>query len=211
VRQPWRSGLAYFHAAFGDAPPNARLFKGVAPTQLRVVDAMIARRVQTVDTSSCGRLFDAVSSLLGIRHETSYEGQAAIELEAAATDAKGAYSFGIESGEPFQIDLRPAIAAIVHETLGGIPAGDISARFHRTVSDAIVAGCERIRAASGLQRVCLSGGTFQNLRLLRHAVTGLRTRGFEVLVHRRVPANDGGLALGQAVIAAHRVRDNIDV
>jgi hydrogenase maturation protein HypF len=171
---------------------------------------MIARGIQTVETSSCGRLFDAVSSLLGIRHETTYEGQAAIELEMAAahtsTSASGKYPFAIQDGEPFQVDLRPTIEAIVGDVTGGVATGEISARFHFTMASVIADSCDRLRASHGLTRVCLSGGTFQNLRLLGNAVTLLRERGFEVFTHHRVPTNDGGLALGQAVIAGFSLR-----
>ena len=166
---------------------------------------MIARGIQTVETSSCGRLFDAVSSLLGIRHETTYEGQAAIELEMQATSASEPYPFRIDDGEPFQIDLRPAIEALVGDAIRGVQIGEISAQFHLTMAHAIADASERLRQASGLRRVCLSGGTFQNLRLLTHAVALLREREFEVFIHRRVPTNDGGLALGQAVIASHQL------
>jgi hydrogenase maturation protein HypF len=208
VRQPWRSALAYLRAAFDERALSLPLplFRDIPPKHVRVVDAMMARNIQTVETSSCGRLFDAVSSLLGIRHETTYEGQAAIELEMAATNASGVYPFTIESGDPFQIDLRPAIESIVHDFTGGAAPGEISARFHLTLAKAVVESCERLRVAHGLSRVCLSGGTFQNIRLLGHAAASLRETGFEVFIHHRVPANDGGLALGQAVIASSRLR-----
>ena len=204
IRQPWRSGLAYLRDTFGE---NALLlplatFDGVDPKQVRAVSSMIANRIQTIETSSCGRLFDAVASILGIRHETTYEGQAAIELEMRATGASGSYPFYIDAAEPFQVDMRPAIEALVSDLLAGSSAGEISARFHKTIAEVIAAGCQRVRASEGLARVCLSGGTFQNLRLLGLATAALREKGFEVFVHRRVPANDGGLALGQAVIAA---------
>jgi hydrogenase maturation protein HypF len=202
VRQPWRSALAYLRAA--SLPLT--LLRDIDPKRVRVVDQMIARKIQTIETSSCGRLFDAVSSLLGIRHETTYEGQAAIELEMAATGAPGEYPFAIEDGDPFQIDFRPAIRAIVHDAISGLAAGEISARFHLTVAKAIVDCCERLRASHGLSRVCLSGGTLQNLRLLGNATASLRERDFAVFIHRRVPANDGGLALGQAVIASAKLR-----
>ncbi len=207
VRQPWRSALAYLRDAFGDGASGLDLpmFRDVETNQIRAVDSMIARGIQTIDTSSCGRLFDAVSAMLGIRYETSYEGQAAIELEMAAGEADGAYPFELTAGEPFQIDMRPAVVAIAREMAAGESSAAISARFHRTVSEVITAACERMRSAGGLERVCLSGGTFQNLRLLRLTTASLRKRGFEVFVHRRVPTNDGGLALGQAMIAAHRL------
>ena len=208
VRQPWRSALAYLREAFGESASSLPLaiFRDIPPRQIQVVDAMIARGIQTIGTSSCGRLFDAVSSLLGIRHETTYEGQAALELEMTATEASGAYPFAIEDGDPFQIDLRPTIKAIVGDVTGGIPTGEISARFHLTMARVIAASCDRLRTSLGLTRVCLSGGTFQNLRLLGEAVTLLRESGFEVFTHTRVPTNDGGLALGQAVIASCRLR-----
>ena len=208
VRQPWRSALAYLREAFGESASSLELplFRDIPPKQIRVVDAMIARGIQTIGTSSCGRLFDAVSSLLGIRHETTYEGQAAIELETLATEASGKYPFEIQDNDPFQVDLRPTIEAIVREIAGGVAAGEISARFHRTMANVIAASCDRIRGLHGLTRVCLSGGTFQNLRLLSHAVALLREGGSEVFTHTQVPTNDGGLALGQAVIASCTLR-----
>lgn len=207
VSQPWRIALAYLRDAFGERALSLPLplFTAIDSKRVRAVNSMLANHLQTIDTSSCGRLFDAVSSLLGIRHETSYEGQAAIELEMAATGSASAYPFAIGAGEPFEIDLRPLIEAIVGDFTAGAAPGQISARFHFTLAQAIVQCCQRIRKSAGLMRVCLSGGTFQNLRLLGHATAELRAAGFQVFVHRRVPANDGGLALGQAVIAANRL------
>jgi hydrogenase maturation protein HypF len=206
VRQPWRSALAYLRETFGESASSMQipLFRDIPPKRIKVVDAMIARNIQTIGTSSCGRLFDAVSSLLGIRHETTYEGQAAIELEMAATavETSAAYPFAIGDGDPFQVDPRPTIEAIISDLDHNVAIGAISARFHLTMARAIAAACDRIRALHGLTRVCLSGGTFQNLHLLVHAVTLLREGGFEVFTHHRVPTNDGGLALGQAVIAS---------
>ena len=124
----------------------------------------------------------------------------------SATKASGAYPFAIEAGDPFQIDLRPAIQSIVHDFTGGAALGEISARFHLTMAKVIFECCERLRASHSLRRVCFSGGVFQNLRLLGHAAASLRESGFEVFVHHRVPANDGGLALGQAVIASSKLR-----
>ncbi len=207
VRQPWRSALAYLNAAFGNeaAAPSLPLYHEVPAKQISFVNAMIARRVQIVDTSSCGRLFDAIASILGIRHETTYEGQAAVELEAAASGEEGVYPFDFIDGMPFEIDLRETIRALTRDYLKGAPASAVSARFHRTIARVIAASCGRIREGASLNRVCLSGGTFQNLRLLSDSVHQLRARGFEVFVHHRVPPNDGGISLGQAVIAdAHR-------
>ena len=207
VRQPWRSAIAYLDAAFGTDAPAMPLFQAIPPKQVAFVRAMISRRIQVVETSSCGRLFDAVSSLLGIRHETTYEGQAAIELEAAAAGhGNEIYPFQILGGDPFQIDFRSTIQSIVHELQRGTAVSSISASFHRTMAQVVVDACRRIRESDGLQRICLSGGTFQNLRLLEQSVGGLRNQGFEVFVHHRVPTNDGGISLGQVVIANKRLK-----
>jgi len=168
---------------------------------------MLERGIQTVDTSSCGRLFDAVASILGLRQEINFEGQAAIELEMAATEeVEESYPFGIDCGEPWQIDLRPTIQNIVRDfRQAGQATGEIAARFHNTMAAVIVEVCRRLRQQEHLHRVCLSGGTFQNMLLLKRAATALRNCGFEVFLHAKVPPNDGGISLGQAVIANARV------
>jgi hydrogenase maturation protein HypF len=196
VRQPWRSGLAYAQDAGID---TAFLAERVPPAAYRVVERMLEKRLNTVDTSSCGRLFDAVAALLGIRLESSYEGQAAMELEAlAARDrADDSYPFDISGGE---LDLREMIRSLARDRANPRLA---SRRFHNTLAQAIVAVCEKIEAQTGLRRVCLSGGTFQNFVLLDRVIALLGAAGLEVYVHALVPPNDGGLSLGQAVIAAH--------
>ena len=203
IRQPWRSALAYLRAAFGPQATSLALpmFEEIPAHRIAVVEMMLSRNVQTIETSSCGRLFDAVASILGLRHETTYEGQAAIELEMAAAQATGHYPFAFIGLDPFEIDMRPAIVALVEDFQARIPVATISARFHYTMARVVADACMRIREAEGLNRVCLSGGTFQNLRLLGQSAEGLRERGFEVFLHQRVPPNDGGLSLGQAVIA----------
>ncbi len=163
---------------------------------------MIERRINTVETSACGRLFDAVASIVGVRDEVNFEAQAAIELEARAlAGIDGAYPFEIAAGSPWQIDVRPMIELIVRDVLAARPVGWIAAAFHNTVAAIIVEVCVRLRAAEGIDRVCLSGGTFQNVYLVERAVSLLRSQGFEVFLHSKVPPNDGGISLGQAVIA----------
>ena len=161
-----------------------------------------ATGTNTVMTSSCGRLFDAVAALIGLRYEVNFEGQAAIELEAIADGScEERYEFEI-SGE--DVDFRPMMERIVKETAA--PAV-VAARFHNTLAEAIHEMCLRMRQESGLNRVCLSGGTFQNVYLLTRAVAGLRRHGFEVFLHSEVPPNDGGLSLGQAVIGSRLCRN----
>ncbi len=215
VRQPWRMALSYLRDAFGpQIPEELTHFTGVTGKQFALVEAMLSKRIQTVETSSCGRLFDAVAAILGIATEVTFEGQAAIALETAATraaDPRAAldtelYPYDVGGGDPITLDLRPTIVAIATDHSCGRPAETISAIFHNTLATAIVELCERIRSSDGLDRVCLSGGTFQNLYLLERTIVQLRRRGFAVYQHALVPANDGGIALGQAVIANERMR-----
>jgi hydrogenase maturation protein HypF len=203
VREPWRAGLAYLMDALG---PEAAM-AGVPDSRARVVRRMIATGTNTVLTSSCGRLFDAVAAIVGLRREVNFEAQAAIELEAIAEwGVTGRYPFEIQAGTCLELDFRPAIESIAREAAAGCAQASISAKFHNTLGEAIVETCRRIRASSGLGRVCLSGGTFQNMRLLALAVSGLRGAGFEVFPHRQVPPNDGGIALGQAAVAAEGLK-----
>ena len=210
VREPWRLALSYLMDAFGGdyTAADLPLWKAIPESRLEIVRAMIRRRVNTVQTSSCGRLFDAVAAIVGLRHEVNFEGQAAIRLESVAQAGIGdRYPFEIETCEPWQIDLRPAIREIAAGAGRREASGAISARFHNTLSEVIVEVCRRLRASEGLNRVCLSGGTFQNVYLLNHAVAALCGRGFEVFLHAAVPPNDGGLSLGQAVIAQQLFRN----
>jgi hydrogenase maturation protein HypF len=152
-------------------------------------------------------LFDAVASLINLRQEVNFEGQAAIELEMIAqANVEQRYPFNVDEGEPAQVDMRPMIENIVEDLSRSKPAGHIAACFHNTVAAAIVEVCRSIRQRDQLKRVCLSGGTFQNAYLLRRAVEGLRRDGFEVYLHALVPPNDGGISLGQAVIANEVLR-----
>jgi hydrogenase maturation protein HypF len=215
VRQPWRMALSYLRDAFGQqVPAEVMNFPGIASKQIQLVDTMLARRIQTVDTSSCGRLFDAVAAILGLASEVTFEGQAAIALETAATRATGQpcdlnlehYNFDIAASDPMVLDMRATIRGLVHDVTRGRPAAEISAKFHNSLAKAIVDTCCLIREIDGLDRVCLSGGTFQNLFLLERTIVQLRRRSFAVFLHAKVPANDGGIALGQAVIASELLR-----
>jgi hydrogenase maturation protein HypF len=208
--------LSYLRDAFGaQLPDNITRFHGVSPKQIELVDTMLARRIQTVETSSCGRLFDAVAAILGIASEVTFEGQAAIVLETAATRSTlnaEYYPYDITAPEsaldPMILDLRETIRAIANDVAQAKPVEQISAKFHNTLALAIVQTCLRIRETDGLDRVCLSGGTFQNLYLLERTIVQLRRRGFAVFLHAQVPANDGGIALGQAVVASALMRSD---
>jgi hydrogenase maturation protein HypF len=154
-----------------------------------------------------GRLFDAVAALLGVRTHVTYEGQAAIELEQRADPAeRGAYHAAISGGDPLTVSGADLVRGAAEDLLAGVDPGVIAARFHNGVVDAIVRCCGALRDSCGVGDVALSGGVFQNLLLLGRTVDRLRAGGFRVLTHFRVPANDGGISLGQAAVAAARDR-----
>jgi hydrogenase maturation protein HypF len=212
VREPWRSALSWLRESLGAELPTDLPFFGQIPERnVTLISRMMDRGVNTVRTSSCGRLFDAVAAMIGLRQEVSFEGQAAIELEMATRPGvDDRYSFEIDSGEPAQVDLRPTIREIVRDVRRldmrtREAKAIVSTRFHNTMVAAIAEVCRRIRHSERLNRVCLSGGTFQNKYLAERAAALLRKLNFEVLLHSRVPPNDGGIALGQAVIANHIV------
>ena len=209
VREPWRVARSYLLDTFGSIPASPVWSTMASPDRLRIVDAMLTRHVNTIPTSSAGRLFDAVASLIGLRHTVSFEGQAAMMLEAIASlDSHHAdpYDFGLNGSSPIDIDLPPMIREIVAGVEAGQPQSLLAARFHATLVDLVAEVCRRMRAELQLNRVCLSGGCFQNAILLSGCVEVLRSDGFEVFSHREVPANDGGISLGQAAIACERLR-----
>jgi hydrogenase maturation protein HypF len=204
VANPCRVALARLRAAGLPWDPDLPCVTACAPGELRLLERQLERGTACVPTSSMGRLFDAVSSLAGICHRTGYEAQAAIELEAAAVLAwpedTGAYAFaeGLDPG--------PALAAIIADLRYGMPVPVIAARFHRAVAAAVARLCRVARHETGLDTVALSGGVFANALLDAECAALLTDHGFTVLRHRRVPPNDGGLALGQLVVAASAQR-----
>ncbi len=210
VREPWRVARSYLLDTFGTIPDTPRWSAMATPERLRVIDTMLTRRVNTIPTSSAGRLFDAVASLIGLRHSVSFEGQAAMMLEAVADahpdPAPDPYDFTLTSASPVDVDFRPMIRQMVADIEANQSQPGIAARFHRTMIAVIVEVCRRMRSDLQLHRVCLSGGCFQNARLLAGCLQSLRQDGFEVFSHREVPANDGGISLGQAAIACEQLR-----
>jgi hydrogenase maturation protein HypF len=201
VREPWRMAVAHLTSAGLSA-------QRVRHPSRSTIEAMLREGVNVVPTSSAGRLFDAVASLTGVRDVTTYEGQAAIELEAVSR-AEGAegYALPVLAGEAgLELDPRPLVAAVVADLEREEPASVIGGRVHVALAMAIAEACERLRARTGLGTVALSGGCFQSRLLTTLAVERLAALGFEVLLHARVPPNDGGIALGQAAVAAWRGR-----
>jgi hydrogenase maturation protein HypF len=186
------------------------LVRGAGEQNVRLLSRLVERKLNTPPTSSAGRLFDAVAALVGVPGSlrTTYEGQAAVELELIASGPTNrSYPFRLwPEGEGWVVKTRRILAGVVEDLLAGREVGEISARFHRTMAEAVVAGCERMREQGGAGVVALSGGTFQNLLLLEQVVELLSGKGFAVYRHRRVPTNDGGLALGQAVLADRLIK-----
>ena len=230
VRKPYRIALAYLAAALGPVPLPDTLSEVSTDIPIRdeqaAIQGMIATRTNTPWTSSAGRLFDAVAALLGVCQEVSYEAQAAIELEMVAGDpdlptpdvpAREVYPFdlqarpGVQSwgrtdtvlSETLEIGLAPLLAALLADLRVGRDRREIALQFHRTVSRMVVATCARLGEQTGLRVVALSGGCFQNRLLLSLLIPELQSAGFDVLTHNQVPCNDGGVALGQAVVAHH--------
>lgn len=194
IREPWRMAVSALVCAGADLS----LLRGRIPDR----SLEIVSRLQSPLTSSCGRLFDAASSLLGIRDRVSYEGQAAIELEwlAQGSDAPGHYP--VEISDEGLVRLAPLITGLLEDLRRGAARADVARRFHSTIVETIRRVCCRLREESGLDRVVLSGGVFMNEILLSGALEGLGRDGFRVYRHRLVPPNDGGLCLGQLAIAA---------
>jgi hydrogenase maturation protein HypF len=167
---------------------------------------MIIKGVNSPLTSSCGRLFDAVSSLIGLRQKIAYEGQAAMELEMRQNlSEKGKYPWAIEEKKGHLIlPTSDIIQSVVEDIKAGISSGIISRRFHNTLIDMFTGACIRLREASGIGHVAMSGGSFQNVTLLNGLSRSLASNGFKVFTQKLVPSNDGGLSLGQAVCAGLR-------
>ncbi|MGW0336978.1 carbamoyltransferase HypF [Streptomyces sp. NPDC003011] len=207
VANPCRTALARLWAAGLPWEPGLPSVAACSPEELALLERQLVSNVACVPTSSMGRLFDAVSSLAGVCHRAGYEAQAALELEAAAAAAweadTAAYAFGFAAGSaPVRCDPAPLLRALVADLRHGTPAPVLAARFHRAVAGAVAEICRRARRDTGLATVALSGGVFANGLLEQECTALLAADGFTVLRHGEVPPGDGGLALGQLVVAA---------
>ena len=211
VKEPLRMVISYLYDIYGDALYDLPLpcLAEVGERDRQLFLKMLQRGINSPLTSSCGRLFDAVAAMVGVRSRISYEGQAAIELEALAeeADTETIYPYSIASADGNMVlDMRHLLRSVVDDLQAEEPRSVIARRFHNTVALATTDVCEKIRGTNGVNRVVLSGGTFQNKLLAEGIFSGLVDKGFEVFTHRLVPPNDGGLALGQAVIAGNQTR-----
>lgn len=226
IQSPYRLALGYVYALTGQFPSLPLIPNGsTAPSaeEIGILQKQIERHINCPRTSAGGRLFDAVSALLGVQWRVSYDAQAAIELEMTASSAslsrstrERAYPFwtedrpgdkrAFESDRVIVVRLRGMFEQLLAERDCGVPVGEIAYRFHQTMANVICAVCERIAERTGLHTVTLSGGCFQNRLLLALATERLSEAGLRVIVHRQVPCNDGGIALGQAAVAQFATR-----
>ena len=204
VLDPWRMALS--HAADAGVLDEALRLLGDEP-QTEVVLGEIRSGLASPLTSSAGRLFDAVAALGGVCRRSTYEGEPAMLLEQAAEPGEGR-GYPVEASPAdgrLVLDTRPIVEGVVRDLLRGVPVPEVAGRFHRTMAEAIVLVCDRVRGSTGLSRVCLSGGVFQNDLLLTDAAVRLERIGLDVFVPREAPAGDGGIALGQVLVAHARL------
>jgi hydrogenase maturation protein HypF len=212
INRPYRMALGYLYTLLGQdvSLEDLPILSQLDPQELDIIKRQLERRLNSPLTSSAGRLFDAVSALAGVRGTVDYEAQAAIELEMLAPDKvdkldSDLYPFSIvQEQECKVVKLGGLVSAVAEEVKRRVPVPLISAKFHKTMSQIIVQMCQLIAQETGIKQVALSGGVFQNRLLSKLTIEALQEKGFQVLTHRLVPCNDGGISLGQAVIANFR-------
>jgi hydrogenase maturation protein HypF len=205
IKRPYRSALAHLFAAGLEWSSDLPCVSACPPEELKILRHQMEHVLNCVPCTSMGRLFDALASLTGICQKASYEAQPAMELEAlAGSPSNVGYDSAVDGDFPLRLDPKPLLQFVIADLRAGRERDAIARKIHTTVAGWLTNACCRIRGHSGLDTVALSGGTFQNVLLLEQTVARLEKEGFRVLVHRLVPPNDGGLALGQVAIAAAR-------
>ena len=205
IKEPWRMAISYLYDAFGDTFWDLKLpiLKQNDSQKLKIMVEMIQKNINCPQTSSIGRLFDGVAAIIGIRNRVNFEGQAAMELEMlAAGDVDSIYEFEWQAGDHIQALPAPIIRGVVHDVQKGLSISEIGIKFHKTLVALFSEICLTVRRDYDLNRVVLSGGCFQNSILLNGMIQKLASSDFEVFAHQRVPTNDGGISLGQAMVAA---------
>jgi len=204
IKEPWRMAVSYLHQAYGKKLLQLELpfINIVGRRKVETIIEMIEKKINSPHTSSLGRLFDGVAVMIGLREYVAYEGQAAIALEMLADPStQGLYDYDVSQGDMLEIHPEPIVKGVVDDIGKQVHPSEISMKFHNTLVRMFAEICVDIRMDTGQKRVALSGGVFQNALLLSGLTKGLEKKGFEVLSHTQVPTNDGGISLGQAVIA----------
>ncbi len=208
IKEPWRMAVSYLYHVFDDdflniEIPFVKSLINEQTNKVKILLQMIEKGINSPLTSAVGRLFDAVSAICGVRLKVNYEAQAAMEFQMFADESEeGFYNFElIDDSKPWRISFNRGIREIVEDILNSVPIQKISGKFHNTISNVICYVADKIRKETGINKVVLSGGVFQNALLAEKAVFKLVRKNFEVYLHSKVPSNDGGLSLGQAVVA----------
>ena len=208
IRFPARIALAYLEYFGIETSENLPSFQALCADERQLLHTQLQHKINLVNTSSMGRVFDLVASLIGVRQAINYEAQAAIELEAiGSTDEKKPYPYDLLSAQegfkfPVQISVIKTIQSILDDFISGISPAVISGRFHRTIAEMVLEVCQMIRKKTDIQTIALSGGVWQNITLLEQTFRLLKDAGFQILTHREIPPNDGGISLGQVAVAA---------
>jgi hydrogenase maturation protein HypF len=213
VKHPFRSALAHLWSAGIDWDERLPCVRYTSSVERNLLRRQLEKKLNCAQTSSMGRLFDAVAAIIGVRQSVTYEAQAPLEMEGLATTGRNVrpYPYSILHREAYQVDPAPLLAAVCHDVVNGITPSSIVNRFHVTIAEIVAELCKRARVEENLSDVALSGGVFQNRMLLECTIDRLECLGFNVLTHHLVPPNDGGLALGQAAIAGAVDRRGGDV
>ncbi len=210
AQEPWRMAASYLHAIYGGRLEDwpAEFLKRVDEKRVVAMLKLIEHRINTPLTSSCGRLFDAVASLTGLKDHVTFEGEAAMMLTELAERERedGCYPFEIKENGTMELDTLPTVEAMAEEMKNGVPVSIISRRFHNTLVLMMVEVVDILCERTAIRDVALSGGVFQNMLLLHGVVEGLKKMGLNVYHNQRYPMNDGGLSLGQALIGLERAR-----
>jgi hydrogenase maturation protein HypF len=207
IKEPWRMALSYLMYSFGDDFQSIEIpfvkFLNENWSKVKILLKMIDRGINSPMTSAVGRLFDAVSAICSVRLRVNYEAQAAMEFQMLADeDESGVYEFEIiDSMKPWRISFKQGIREIVHDIESGIDVSKIAGKFHNTIARIVCEVAKKMKSETGINDVVLSGGVFQNALLVKKAISELEKAGFRVYTHSKVPPNDGGLSLGQAVVA----------
>ncbi|RPH47455.1 MAG: carbamoyltransferase HypF [Desulfobacteraceae bacterium] len=205
IKEPWRMAASYLYDAFGEEMwgLDIPVFKEKSEDKIRFIIDMVSKKINSPETSSLGRLFDGISAIIGIRNKVCFEGQAAMELEMLSDDnTEETYDYEwTEDDNLYKILTAPLIKGVVADLNNGVHQSVIGGKFHATVIRLYTELCKIIRKDTDIERVALSGGVFQNSILLSGMVKLLEKNGFKVYTHKLVPSNDGGISLGQAIVA----------
>jgi len=205
IKEPWRMAVSYLYGTFGEDfwELGVPILGEIEEKKIRIITQMISKGINSPGTSSIGRLFDGTAAILGLRYAASFEGQAAMELESLSTEAaQETYDYEwVSDGGCYRILLQPLIEGVVKDVQNQVSPSRIGSKFHQWLISLFSDLCQVLRKNTGVNRVALSGGVFQNMILLGGLSGALEKKGFEVYSHRLVPANDGGLSLGQAYVA----------